>query len=352
MRCGRVLALVIALASSTGSLPAAQRGPATFDVEVSASPIKRFRIGSHETLFGRFEFVGGLELRSADRRFGSISGFRFRDTNGSFVAVTDTGYWMYGRVRHDAEGRPESFTDISMQGIEDADGLADDRKWTRDAESLELSGKTAIVGFERDHRIATFDLGPISASPETGRLDFLVPPHELRRNAGFEAVARAPAESHLAGAIIAITERSLDTEGNLFAAVLSGPETGIFKVARQGGFDVTDGVFLPGGDLLLVERSFSLAQGVRMRLRKIELPEIRRGRTVGGEVLFAADMRHQIDNMEAIDAWLDGDGRLRLSILSDDNQSILQRNLYLEFRLADGDTQAGSTGRSMEKTIP
>ena len=34
-----------------------------------------------------------------------------------------------------------------------------------------------------------------------------------------------------------------------------------------------------------------------------------------------------------LDAWVDGDGRQRISIISDDNHSILQRNLYLEFIL-------------------
>ena len=48
-----------------------------------------------------------------------------------------------------------------------------------------------------------------------------------------------------------------------------------------------------------------------------------------------ADMRDQIDNMEGLDVWQAEDGSTRLSMVSDDNHSIVQRNLYLEFRLAE-----------------
>jgi hypothetical protein len=37
--------------------------------------------------------------------------------------------------------------------------------------------------------------------------------------------------------------------------------------------------------------------------------------------------------MEGLDIWRRSDGALMVSIISDDNQSLLQRNLYLEFRL-------------------
>jgi hypothetical protein len=44
-------------------------------------------------------------------------------------------------------------------------------------------------------------------------------------------------------------------------------------------------------------------------------------------------MSYQIDNMEGLDVWRRGDGALMVSIVSDDNQSLFQRNLYREFRL-------------------
>jgi hypothetical protein len=342
-------AILLLLLSLSQSVPASGEPVRAFPVEVQSHPISRFRIGSDEKRFGSLEFVGGLELRSTEPAFGSISGFRRAGDDGRFVAVTDTGYWLFGRVEHDAAGRPSAFSGVTMLAMADAGGSTADHKHASDAESLELDGNAATVGFERDHRIETFEVDDSGVSTGSRRIDHLVPDHELRRNAGFEAIARAPADSHLAGALIAITERSLDPDGNFFAAILEGPQKGLFRVARHGTFDVTDGVFLPDGDLLVVERSFNIAEGVKLRLRRIALNEIARDRIADGEILFTADMRHQIDNMEATDAWTDGDGHVRVALLSDDNQSFLQRNLYLEFRFADPAIHAD---RGVAKTRP
>jgi hypothetical protein len=72
-----------------------------------------------------------------------------------------------------------------------------------------------------------------------------------------------------------------------------------------------------------------------MRLRRIYGEAIARGSVADGPILFQADMAYQIDNMEAMDVWQRSDGALMVSLMSDDNHSILQRNLYLEFILHD-----------------
>jgi hypothetical protein len=152
-------------------------------------------------------------------------------------------------------------------------------------------------------------------------------------NRGFETVAYAPEDGPLQGARVVISERSLDAKGNQYAAILEGPRKGVFTVKRSGKFDITDGAFLPNGDLLLLERSFSYADGVAMQLRRIDGGSIGPGKVADGPVLLQADMNYQIDNMEGLDVWRRGDGALMVSIVSDDNQSLLQRNVYLEFRL-------------------
>ncbi|TAN13935.1 MAG: hypothetical protein EPN45_04190, partial [Rhizobiaceae bacterium] len=114
---------------------------------------------------------------------------------------------------------------------------------------------------------------------------------------------------------------------------LEGPEKGVLTVARKGDFDITDGAFLPNGDLLLLERSFSFMRGLAMELRRIKADTIRPDKVANGPVLLQANMAYQIDNMEGLDVWRRADGALIVSLVSDDNQSFLQRNLYLEFRL-------------------
>lgn len=327
--------LLLALVVIAGWPAAPSRAEPAQDIELAFLPIDRFRLGSDETRFGPLEFVGGFEMRSPRSRFGQLSSMRFLTPGVDFVGVADHGYWFFGTVERDGDGVPIGMSAFAMQPLLGADGEPFEDKHYADAEGLSIADGIATVTFERAHRVEEFRIEPGAMGPPLGEVDFLIPPHELRYNHGMETVARAPAVSPLQGARIVVAERSLDGEGNLFAAILEGPERGVFFIARSDNYDVTDGVFLPGGDLLLLERRFSLPQGVAMRLRRIAGDAIRAGSLVDGPVLYEADMTHQIDNMESLDWWRREDGALVLALLSDDNQSMFQRSLYLEFVLLD-----------------
>jgi hypothetical protein len=321
------------LAAASLLIPASAVAAPPERMEVSARPITQIHIGHDETRFGPLTFVGGLEMTSDARDFGSMSAFRFRKPGSDFIGVADTGYWYFGRIEHDAAGRPSGVSRFTMQAMVDVDGNIIGRKWLTDAEGLGIRGDIATAGFERSHRISEFRIDPADMKAPVRDLDFLVPRKELRMNRGFETVTYAPEDGPLEGARVIISEKSLDENGNQFAAILEGPQKGVFTVRRSGKFDITDGAFLPNGDLLLLERSFSYADGVAMQLRRIEGGSIGKGKLADGPVLLQADMSYQIDNMEGLDVWRRGDGALMVSIVSDDNQSLLQRNLYLEFRL-------------------
>lgn len=300
-------------------------------IEVKSSRIEAFKIGSTGAKFGSFTFVGGLEMTSYDRNFGSLSGWRFRDGGNDALAVTDNGFWVSGRMERDAAGMPVAFANVRIAEMVDAAGAPTSEKWNADGESLLVDGETVTVGFERRHRIATgtLDAETLVFSSRDERLP--IPARELRSNRGFEMIAKSPQESPLAGARVTVTEKSLDAQGNIMAAIMDGPGKGMFSVVRSGEYDVSDGDFLPGGDLLLLERRFNMASGISMRIRRIRVADMVKGATVDGEVVLEADMGYQIDNMECLDVWTRADGAVMVSLASDDNHSILQRNLYLEF---------------------
>ncbi|SFP25580.1 hypothetical protein SAMN03159463_03894 [Mesorhizobium sp. NFR06] len=302
-------------------------------VEISARPISQFHIGHDETRFGPFEFAGGLEMTSPAGDFGALSAFRFLKHGSDFIGVADTGFWFFGTITRDADKRPSGVKNFRVQQMVDAWGRPIDRKWEVDAEGLAVKDGIATVGFERDHRVAQFKIDADDMKAPFKQLDYLVPARELRQNRGFETVAHANRDGQHAGGLVVVSERSLDEAGNVYAAVIEGPHKGIFSVKRDGDFDITDGAFLPGGDLLLLERSFSIARGVKMRLRRIYGESVKKGAVADGPVLIEADMAYQIDNMEGLDVWTRDDGALMVSLISDDNHSILQRNLYLEFIL-------------------
>jgi hypothetical protein len=323
----RAFAFALALATAT-----AQAEPLA--IEVKSSRIETFKIGSTETKFGPFTFAGGLEMTSANRSFGSLSGWRFRDAGVDALAVTDNGFWVTGRIERDAAGAPIAFADVRMAEMVNEGGSPASEKWNTDAESLLVDGDKVTIGFERLHRIATGTLDPdtLVFSSRDERLP--VPARELRSNRGFEMIAKSPLESPLAGARVTVTEKSLNGKGNIFAAIMDGPGKGMFSVVRSDEFDVSDGDFLPDGSMLLLERRFNMATGVALRIRKIKAADIAKGATVDGEILLEADMGYQIDNMECLDIWQRADGAVMMSLASDDNHSILQRNLYLEFVFA------------------
>jgi hypothetical protein len=302
-------------------------------IDVKSTQITQFKIGSSETKFGRLTFVGGLEMTAPERNFGALSAFRFLQEGSDFVGVADTGFWFSGSVERDEAGNPKGISGFLMNPVRNDDGKSFRKKWLSDAEGLAVWEGGITVSFERQHRIASGKLDPATLMVDLGNEKLPVPSDELRQNKGFETLAASPASGPLGLARVAVTEKSLDKSGNIFAAVLDGPKEGVFFVARRGEFDITDGDFLPNGDLLLLERRFNMADGIGMRLRLIPGGSIEPKATVDGEILMEADLAHQIDNMEALDVWQDEAGKTRVTLLSDDNHSILQRNLLLEFEL-------------------
>jgi hypothetical protein len=312
---------------------AAPAGAPLEEIDIKTRPISEFRIGRTDTRFGPLEFIGGLEMVSYDADFGALSAFRFTAPGSDFVGVADTGFWFFGTVEHDADQKPSGLTNFRMEQMVDKNGKVIKKKWLVDAEGLDVRDGVATVGFEREQRVAQFKIEPGNMKAAYRNLDFLVPSYELRQNRGFETVTRTHPDGQHEGGLVVVSEKSLDKDRNIFAAIIEGPNKGVFTIKRSGDFDITDGAFLPDGDLLLLERSFTMAKGVKMRLRRIYGEAIAKGSVADGPILFQADMAYQIDNMEAIDVWTRADGALMVSLMSDDNHSILQRNLYLEFIL-------------------
>ena len=104
-------------------------------------------------------------------------------------------------------------------------------------------------------------------------------------------------------------------------------------MARDASYDATDLAMLPNGDALLLERRFTLRHGIGMRLRLIPAAEIFPGARAVGTVLLEGGFTDQIDNMEGLAVHRDAQGHTVLTVVSDDNRSILQRTLLLRFRL-------------------
>ena len=304
-------------------------------VTVTSERIETFHGKNSETVFGRLEFLGGLVMKSSDPNFGGWSSVRLRPDQTHFVGVIDNGDWISGSLVRDADGRLAGITDVDVTPMLTKSGKPDTRKQMVDAESLALRPGEVLVSFERVHRVDVYPDPGFEISPPKRTLSKLIPDARLKANKGLETVVVAPTDGPLGGAPLIVAEESLNAAGDNYAAVLEGPRKGIFYVRRHGSFDISDGAFLPSGDLVLLERSFSLLQGVAIRLRLIRAEDIKPDATVDGEELLMADSSYQIDNMEGVDAFRAADGATHLILVSDNNNSFLQSNLMLEFRLKD-----------------
>ncbi|SHF53013.1 hypothetical protein SAMN02745157_2320 [Kaistia soli DSM 19436] len=324
------LAAVLPIAA-TGA--ASQTKPGMAPIDVHVEPIASFGRVSPETQFGEFEFRGGLVLSSPMKGFGGLSGFDVRPNGTDFVAVSDRGKWFSGRLVRNA-GRLTGIEATRWGPMRDIRGRPLTRRVRSDAESVRLasSGNGAYVTFEQSNDLKFY---AFTRDPALARAEIVAVPRAARglvANQGLETVAVAPLGGPLAGSPVLVTERSLDADGNHRAFIVSGKQAGAFSIVRSDDYDVTDGAFMPNGDLLLLERKVSaLPIGVNMRLRRIAGDAIRPGAVLDGPVALEAAMSEQIDNMEGLAVSTDPDGKTRVTIVSDDNLNPLQRTLLLEF---------------------
>lgn len=315
-----------------GGMPAEAAGT---DIAVKSMVIDEFKRDAG-TRFGELEFLGGLVMASKNGELGAVSSIRMLPDQKSFISIMDTGHWATGTIERDAAGKLSGIADYKIYPMLYKGRKGDhDEKAGLDAEGLVLDEDQVFVSFERIHRIAAYPREGLETSIPASTQYPVVKGFRLRGNGGIEALLKAPDDGPLAGSLIWVAERSYNDKGDFLAGVQSGPQQGMFFVKRVAPYDVTDGVFLKDGTFLLLERKFGLVDGIGMRIRRFSQADIAPGKTIEGTVVMEADFSHQIDNMEGIDAFTAADGSTHLIVTSDDNHSLLERNLLLEFKLVD-----------------
>ncbi|HEV7635501.1 MAG TPA: esterase-like activity of phytase family protein [Bradyrhizobium sp.] len=306
---------------------------APVSIEVKARPIASFDTRDHSRVrFGALEYRSGLVLTSPFPGFGGLSGLRLDAKGERFIAISDHGSWFTGRIVY--RGREMTgLDDVEAAPLLGPDGRPITARGWYDSESIALDGPFVYVGLERVNQLLRFDF---SKGFTRARGEVMPLPPAARRlphNKGLEALVMVPKGLPLAGTLIAISERGLDINGNLIAFLVGGASPGQFSVRRTESYDVSDAVLLPSGELLVLERKFSWLAGVGIRIRRIALASLAPGALVDGPSIFEADLAHEIDNMEGIDAHVTPEGDTVLTMVSDDNFSMIQRTLLLQFTL-------------------
>ena len=329
---GAAFLAILALALIPAAAQPPRAGNSIEKIEIRSQAIETFDPREPgRTRFGALVFRGGLVLESSHRDFGGLSSLRVAPDGEHFLAVTDKGNWLRGRIVY-RDRVPVSIADAEMAPILGPDGRRlKDRGWY-DTEALADDGGVMYVGIERVNQVVRFDIAKDGLGAR-GR-PVPVPPGMklLPHNKSIECLVMAPKGGPLAGTLISVSERGLDTGGNLMGFLIGGAG-GVFSLKRTDDFDVSDCAVAPGGKLLVLERRFSWLGGLAMRIRSVPLATVKPGALVDGPELVVADMGTQIDNMEGLSVHRAADGALVLTLISDDNFLLLQRTVLLQFTL-------------------
>ena len=285
-----------------------------------------------QTRFGALSFRGGLVLSSPNAVFGGFSGLWRSPDGARLVAVSDSGHWLTADIQREA-GRLSGLGAATLSPMLNASGRPLSRTRSYDTEALCIDGGVAYVGIERSHEILRFDWARRGTAARGQPLRLPAEVRQLPSNRGFEAIGVAPPASPVAGAVVAIAERSGEHDAPTFGVLAGGPEPGQFTYRLRDGYEVTDLAFLPDGDMLVLERWYRPWRGVGARLRRVPARSLKPDAVLEGALLLDLDLAHEIDNMEGLAIHREA-GRTIVTMISDDNYSGLQRTVLLEFELA------------------
>ncbi|MCC7016085.1 MAG: esterase-like activity of phytase family protein [Rhodospirillales bacterium] len=315
----RPLTFVVALFAAAPAWPAA--------IEVSAEPIPLNENDPAATTVGKLRYLGGVVLKSPDPRFGGFSGLAVAADGARLIAVSDHGLRLEAKIFYAPDGRLAGLAEVDLGSLSDERGRSLRSVAERDAEALAVGpGGEIIVAFERRHRLLRYLPGILI--PER-----LPPPEEL---------ANAPANGGIEGLtflndgrLFAVAEE-LTRGGRAVGWISDAEGWSPLTYVLNDGFVVTDLATLPGGDVLALERRYTMRIGVAARVRRIPAASIVPGAELVGELIAELRPPLTLDNMEGISARRDmGRGRTLVYMISDDNYSIMQRTLLLMFELTE-----------------
>ncbi|MBS9476034.1 esterase-like activity of phytase family protein [Ancylobacter radicis] len=308
--------------------------PMPIEVRATPIPVERFEPGGARR-FGPLEFRGGLVLSSPSPDFGGISGLVMQPDGAGFLAVTDKGMWLTGRIEAEAD-RPTGISGARMAPMLAGKGRTLEREGRGDVESLARTPSGYVVGIERRQEVWSFPAANTLEAPGAR----LISDPELSRlgsNEGPEVVLAPPAGT--GSAIIVIAEQSPDDPavlpGFLFDPLAKPHRIGRFSITRIDGFSATDAAISDDGQVYLLERRYDPLRGVAMRMRRFPLADIRDGAVIEGQTLIEVNRAAAIDNMEAIGLHRNAAGELVITLMSDDNFSPVQRTVLLRFAVVE-----------------
>lgn len=303
-------------------------------LDITVVPVVLNDENPEQKTVGKLRFLNGYSIAADYKHFGGISGLSNKQQEGDIspVFVSDRG--EIGHFKLDKDYKPyfaslQFFSGIpwktSLKKIADAESIV----------SLKLGDTDyTLVGFEHVQRIMayTVDNQNGTALPLPNTLDL------LRSNGGLETM-----EVLSDGRLLLMAEYPTIKTKQHFAWIGSAPKDDplSFKyitrlIAPPKGYSPTDATELPNGDVLVLLRRFTPADGFSAKFWRIKKSMLDESGPITGEVIATLEPPLTVDNMEGI-AVIDmsKDGNPIIAVVSDDNFNPLQRTLLMVFEVME-----------------
>lgn len=320
-----------------------------YNIPVVTEPVPLNFKDANITTVGRLHYMGGVKITSSKRRFGGISSLVVSPDGKKILGLSDSNQWLVAEVIYDGAGHLSDIKNVRMAFLKNPPGKR--KNFPTDAEAVTaVDGAGYVVSFENPHTMRYFQADKpddyaslFSASAEKITFSPGLPPAyaALRDNLGVEALTTLPD-----GRMFALSENTVATGGGKSRArgwLMGRGRTETLSYEIAPSYRPTDMATLPNGDVLVLERHFSLARGMAARLVRLSAHSIRAGRLLKGEVIADMAFPFNLDNMEALAVRKNRAGEIIIYIMSDNNYNRLQRNLLMMFRLDNRQVKKAAT---------
>ncbi|MGH1330287.1 MAG: esterase-like activity of phytase family protein [Paracoccaceae bacterium] len=266
-------------------------------------------------------FVSSFAWSDPDPAFGGFSGIELGEDGLSFTAVSDRGTIATGNFTR-KDSKIIGMTDFEISKLHGLNGPEMPRYFD-DSEGLALaSDGTIYISFESEHRVWSYATPHSDAVALPRHPDF----KDMQNNSSLEALA-----IDRNGTLYTMPERSGEiTRPFPVYRFKNGRWDQPFAVPRSGDYLLVGADIGPDGRLYILERSLILL-GFTSRVRSFEMGK----KSLTDERLLIQSPLGLHDNLEGISVWRDGEGNIRLTMVSDNNFRAFQRNEIVEYALTE-----------------
>lgn len=269
------------------------------------------------------EYLGSFHWTYPKPYFGGWSGIDVSEDGNRFIAIADSGQIIDGAFLRE-NGRIVGTEFPHVRRIKTHRGKPVGPLYEVDSEGLAVAEDgTIYVSFERWVRLRSYADWAATAKIVPRHSDF----KDMRHNGALEALAISSD-----GTLYTVPERSSAWREDHKVYRLIGRTWEIFDtLPYQDYFKPVGADFGPDGLFYLLERRWLPILGFKTRVRRFEVGP---NGLENEETLFQTGFRTH-DNLEGIAVWLDTEGALRLTMVSDNNFSRFQRTEIVEYSVPD-----------------